>query len=185
VIIHWHCSLNLNTMSITTVEEGTQGLHYCVLESFKDEETSEQEKQLVQQAIVTARALMTTLGSQSAIEEQLGAAPTDPELFSLWFTSLTPMSEREKVIQLRSQNTLQRLRACMQAFEDYSRRVNNSAFGRISSLLASWFTGGGEAAMNLNEEDDGNESDDGEDDNDGIDAGENDDGSSTTQDSSS
>lgn len=72
------------------VEQGTQGLHYCRLESLRDDGLGEQRRQQADYLSQQLRTLLASLGGGSSrrlLEQGLGSPPQDLENFSLWLLS--------------------------------------------------------------------------------------------------
>lgn len=75
------------------------------------------------------------------VERRLGAPPADPESFSLWLTSLAPLSEREKMSLFCSNDTLQRLSVVLEALDRMEERARSNPLNRMRSFISSFFSG--------------------------------------------
>lgn len=118
----------------TYVEDGTQGLHYCTLEEFKDDPIAESDRAHHDMLVQQAKALVVTYKDLIDIESTFGPEPSDSEFFSLWLISILPtIRAREKMTHLRSQNTSARLTAGITAITQAIREVHNSGFDRAES----------------------------------------------------
>lgn len=124
------------------VEEGTQGLHYCRLDPFRDE-TGPAERQDALQALKThAVALVEQLlpagRTRRMVEDEFGPMPaSDPEQFSMWFASISPLTQNEHVLALHSRDTFDRLQTCVQRVEAYlAQRQRGGRFPVATALGA-------------------------------------------------
>ena len=121
------------------MEDGTQGLHFCRLEPFRDAALDaaglEAAAALMEQGRAALGQVAEAASSMAAIERQFGPAPSAPEDFGLWLAAVSPLGEGEKVALLRSDDSLGRLRCCVAALAAYQQRL--LARQQAVSLLAS------------------------------------------------
>lgn len=121
------------------VEDGTQGLHFCRMEPFADEEVPasmvENLQQLRLRATTLANQLLTDGHTRRMVEHQFGSMPADAEMFSMWFASISPLSEGEKVQALHSRSTVDRLTLSVQRTEAYVERRRNGRGFPIASAV--------------------------------------------------
>jgi Lon protease-like protein len=123
------------------VEDGTQGLHFCRLEPFADEEVpaaaQEGLQQLRQRATALAEQLLSDAHTRRVVEQQFGSMPADVELFSMWFASISPLNDSEKTQALHSRSTVDRLSLSVQRTENYLERRRNGRSFPIASAVSS------------------------------------------------
>lgn len=125
-------------------EDGTQGLFYCSLERIFDDpvlpENAEALAALKAHAIQLTERLLADTYARRAVEEQFGRMPSETEAFSMWFASVSPLSEEEKTLALQSRITADRLQMCSQRLQNYLDRRRGGTFpvvNAIGSTLAS------------------------------------------------
>jgi Lon protease-like protein len=121
------------------VEDGTQGLHFVRLEPFADEEVPaaalEGLQLLKQRATALAEQLLSDAHTRRVVEQQFGSMPADAELFSMWFASISALSENEKTQALHSRSTVDRLTLSVQRTEAYLERRRNGRSFPIASAV--------------------------------------------------
>lgn len=91
--------------------------------------------------------------SKALIGQRYGSAPnvSEVELFSLWLTGLSPLTEEEKLQCLLSQNTKERLERCVQRLAQYVQRIDQrrQITSMISQAGSTIFTSANNAIRNI------------------------------------
>lgn len=122
------------------IEEGTRGLHCCRIEPFHDEAVSEDRQgelqALRQHAVALSEQVLASGHARRIVEEQFGAMPVlDYEQFSMWFASISPLSENEKAALLRSRDTIDRLRSCVQIVEAHLAQRHSARYFPVARAI--------------------------------------------------
>ena len=111
------------------VEEGTQGLHYCRMETFCDDLiTNADDETTVHQLAQEGEWLCSKLMGQSAIRQKIeayhGMPPfRDMEGFSLWLCGVCVINGVDKMTMLSSSNTLERMRVGVEGLRSLLQRI--------------------------------------------------------------
>lgn len=94
------------------IEDGTQGLHHCVLEDFCDDPVRP-ENMIEVAALLNTAIHMTSYLMQSMMSKVIrthGPVPCTAEAVGLWLVGVMPLPRSEKHALLASRDTLNRLR---------------------------------------------------------------------------
>lgn len=108
------------------VEDGTQGLHYCRMEPFCDEEMNETDASEVLALRDAGHALCRQLmqgNIRQRIESCHGLPPMEVEAFSLWLCGVCVKDHQIKMEQLRSRATLDRMRVGIESLRHLVNRL--------------------------------------------------------------
>ena len=108
------------------VEEGTQGLHYCRMELFRDEDMNETDASEVLALRDAGHALCRQLmqgNIRQRIESCHGLPPMEVEAFSLWLCGVCLNDHVKKMELLQSRTTLDRMRVGMECLRNLVNRL--------------------------------------------------------------
>jgi len=111
------------------VEEGTQGLHFVRLEDLNDVVMDELETTRAIELKNMSTSLLSMVIEPTVLlrlEKTYGPAPSSLVGYSLWLTSMSPMSEGDKLNLLKSTNTLARYESAILGFTNILQRVGRS-----------------------------------------------------------
>jgi len=119
------------------VEEGTQGLHFCRLQKLDDDPIIDDAIKMARCAelMQVSRLLTDALlegPMRSRIEQRYGSPPTNPEAYSLWLCQIAPLRDGDKVMLLKTTDTLFRLEATGDSLQNFK-----SSKGSLTKLFAS------------------------------------------------
>lgn len=114
------------------IEDGTQGLHFCRLDELHDDPLDAENTTLATQLLTMISTFSNHLISTnmlSRIESKYGKCPPAFNIAdsSIWYLSISPIQENQKLNLLKSKDTIGRLRAIIASFSSYVQQETDAA----------------------------------------------------------